>query len=417
MTGTPIRLSRTTAALLTTLLAVSGLPSLSASGSSNPEILDPSGDVNPAAFFVNTPENEGAFENLTAYDLEKVYVLLESANDLLLQFKVRDLPDRWGLPAELPPDEGAAGPNASQPSVVLSANFTVRGVSYEAKANLSQPTGQGLRDSYSISRQGSGAVSVPGSYDVAANTVTISIRKDLLGSPRNADVLSQFRAEGRFGDAKLDFAPNAVNAEPDAGTDIVSIILQTLTGQQVVQPRYGANYTFRYYEGSGDIEVNAPVLAKTVGAGGAVFYTIQVTNRGSAADTVVFTLSPADTGFQHSVSKTEVYLGVGGTETVQLSVGTAPAARGLALSIVEVRSRLGDSSVVIFETTIVENGPTESPGQSFPVESPEGPDQDPSSKAPFSPTRQRTKGVPGFAAVAVFVAAAAFVAFVASRRT
>jgi hypothetical protein len=413
------------AALLTTMLTVSGLPSLSASGSANPEISDSAHDVNPAAFFADTPDNQPAFQNVTAYDIEKVYVLLETSTDLLLQFKVVDLPDRWALPPQLPADQAAevthTGPNASQPSVVLAANFTVRGVTYEATANLSQPTGQGLRDSYDIAAPGGGRVPVSGSYDVLADTVTLSIRKALLGSPQRNDVLTKFRAEGRFGDAKLDFAPNAVDYTPGSvDPGLVSIVVQTLTGQQLVQPRYGANYTFNYRAGSGDIELSADSREKTVAAGNYATYAFQVKNLGGAADTVYLTLSRSDKGYEHKLTLSDVSLAPGESKLVQLTVSAAPDARGLAISIVEARSRLGDTDSLVFETTIAEPGSVPSSGGSSAPAQNEGgggaPPDGSSSQAPFSPTHKRTKSVPAAQLIAVAGTLLGLVAVLAMRR-
>lgn len=418
MQGTPIRLSRPITALLTTMLAVSGLPSLSASGSNNPEIMDDTGDTTPSAFFTDTDENQPAFENFTAYDLEKVYVLLETATDLLVQFQVRDLPDRWAFAPLLPDEEGfnasAPGPNASQPSVVLAVNFTLRGASHEAMAILSQPTGQGLRDTYSISRDGSAPVAVSGSYDVAADTVTLALRKDLLGSPRNGDILSDFRAEGRFGDAKLDFAPDAVDYEPQPGQpDLITIVLEKLQGQQVVQPQFGNPYTFNYRAGSGDVELSAAATTATVGPGGMVVYSVQVKNRGAAADTIILTLSDPSLGYHHRLGLTELDLAPGHSEIVLLTVSTAASARGTAISIVEARSRLGDTEALVFETSIVEGAPVSTTGSSNPIEQTNAPNESPETAddPPFNPTRKRTTSTPGFEAVAVGMALVALAAW------
>jgi len=403
------------------MLAVSGLPSLSATGPANPEITDSAKDVSPAAFFADTdPKYDEAFQNLSAYDLVQVYVLLETRDDLLLQFKVRDLPDEWSLPADVRDEfaEGThLGPNASQPSVVLAANFTIRGVPYEALANLSQPSGQGVIDSYSIGRRGYAPVSISGSFDAFDDTVTLSIRKILLGSPKNNDVLTKFRAEGRFGAAKLDFAPDATSYEPTGAPDVVSIILNTLVGQQLVKAEYGMDYTFRWYSGSGSLALDAPSKVQTVPAGSFATYNFQVKNTGSAADTVYLTLSNADAGYVHRLSEDTLALAPGESKAVQLYVSTAQSARGLALSIIEAKSRLGGSDSALFETTIAEPGSTPVIGGS------QGPDaQNPGSASPdgssdtgsFKPTRDRSKGapapmlLPALAAVVGLVAVLAF---------
>jgi hypothetical protein len=359
MTGTPKRTLRLPlAALLTTMLAVSGLPSLSASGPGNPEILDAVGDVNPAAFLLNDPSNGAAFRNMSAYDLERVYVLIETHSLVLLQFRVANLPDSWAVPPTLPTGQPTpVGANLSQPHVVLAANFTVKGVSYEARANLTQPTGSGVRDTYAVAGP-AGMQPVAGTFNVWENTVTISIPKALIGSPRAGEKLTHFRAEGRFGELKLDFAPNAVDYIPNADPNVVGIVLRKLTGTQVVQPQYGQDYTFGNYPGAagGGIALQAPSLAKSVQAGQSVTYLVYVKNQAAVGDTVYLTLNSPGAGVAQHLSLTEIVLNPAEDQTVVVTVSTGANAPPSVDTVLTAVSRLGDTATLTLHTTVVDAG-------------------------------------------------------------
>lgn len=376
MTEPPGRFVRLKPAALitTTLLAVSGFPSILAS-QLDPEIVDASGDANPAAFFwASNPLNSVVFQNLTAYDIEQVYVLVETEEEFVMEFRVRDLPDRSSAPAAL---KDLA--NLTQPAVQLVANFTILGVTYEAAAKLAMPGANGLVDTYALRRAGGATPSaLSGSYNVDDNTVLMVIPKALVGSPTPGATLHHYRAEGRFGVVIMDFAPSALDAVTKAGLGFVAlplpsndgggsgsnpdpsstpdqvatIVLNTLQGQRVVQPTYGRNYTFGNYLGADDLQLSIGDDEQIVEAGASVTYQITVKNAAANADHVWLTTSEAGRGFAHRLSDAEVSLNAGQEKTVTLTVSTSAAAQGPQLSVVYAVSQLGASELLGVTTSV-----------------------------------------------------------------
>lgn len=345
----------TTTALVTTLLVASGLPSLLATGPGNPEITDASGDVFPAAFFVNDPTHAAAFQNASSYDLVKVYVLAETTDQFLIEFRVRDLPEAWAVPPEFAPEEEQASPHQTTPAVHLAANFTVKGKTYEAVARLATPSGTGLVDSYFL-RDAGDEIALSGSFDAEADTVTLTVPKHRVGSPAFGDFLTKFRAEGRFGETPLDFAPDTVDYEPDTsgGPAIVQIIVEKLAGRQVVEPRYGSNYAFGDYPGgvSGDILLVSDQTTGTVQAGESIVYFVKAKNRAPVSDTIFLTASSPREGVAHHLSETRLYLGAGSEQVVSFTVSTSRGVSGLSAATVDASSQLGDEGSLTFITDI-----------------------------------------------------------------
>lgn len=351
MNGTPRRnLRLTTAALVTTLLAVSGLPTSFSTGSGSPEISDASGDANPGAFYVNNPGNASAFANLSAYDLLIVYVLVETADSFAIEFEVKDLPDAWAQDAPVP-----VKPNATQPAVSLVANFTVKGTTYTAQASLVKPSAGGLRDTYELRWPG-GSQALSGTFNAVADTVTLIIPKKAIQNPTYGDKLTKFRAEGRFGNSTLDFAPDAVNYQVGQTTaDALLVLLNKLTGQQLVEPKFGADYTFGNYPGSvsADIRLSTDDNSKELGAGSSMVYYFQVENRAPVSDTVTLALSaPTDAGFDHSLSVPRANIPAGGKQVLELAVAAASGLSGTFTSRVSAISQLGDAEELSFLTVV-----------------------------------------------------------------
>lgn len=418
------RVRLTTAALITTiaLLVAPGFLPFSAAGSlANPEIQDEVGDVSPGSFAVNNPAHSSLFAsaNISAYDLRGAYILLETHDDVYLRFLVRDLPDDFGPPANGVP-QGLVGPNATQPFVVLLAFFQAKGQSYMANASLALVEGQSIVDRYTLHR-GNDWIELQGAYNVIDNSVTLRIPKDLIGNPTKGDRMTDFRAEGRFGNFQMDFAPNArdVSASPSpAPTDVLQILLHLANGgTQLVEPTFGRSYDFgNFRDPFGAVHLSASPSSRAVAPGGSVRYDVEVSNGADFTDIVLLTLVSASAGWSHSLSLSEVTIAPHSSQVIVVTVHAPQAAQGALVSRITAVGSAGATDALALVTNVAQGSatnPTSTPASNASGHDRPGDGAD--DGASPHPKKRQKKATPGFE-MAALAASLGAVAWAARRR-
>jgi hypothetical protein len=377
MTGTRRRSTRFALASLvtTTLLVVVVFPSVSAGTESNPEILDAAGDVSPAVFATNkTLDNAtvtALYQNVTAYDVVRAWIALETVSDFWMIIKVRDLPDGWGA-LGAPPEESPFGENLTHAGTSLVANFTINGNVYQAVARLAMPRAGMLLDNYTLWHNGARG-EISGTYNTTQDWVAMKLPKEAFAGLADGVRLTNFWVQGRFANLTMDYAPDARDSL--GGTPDPLTLLSRVANGSLVRPNYGRDYTFgNYYHppGSGgggnwpaipNIALSASgATQKEIRGGESAEYEMTIANRGTMQDTIFIALNSAHASWSHQLSESQFTLAPGATRTVRLTVFAAEGSSGSMESIVAASSQLGDEDLLSFVTSVLAvAGPTGSP--------------------------------------------------------
>ncbi|HLE47426.1 MAG TPA: hypothetical protein VI818_03940, partial [Candidatus Thermoplasmatota archaeon] len=246
----------------------------------------------------------------------------------------------------------------------LVANFTIASQTYRAIFKLHMPEPGSLMDNYTLWRADGQWASIAGAYNTSQDWIAMRLPKGLFAGIGDDVRLTNFWIMGRFGNASMDFAPNA--RDPATGSlDPVSLIKKVAEGQTVATPVYGADYVFgQYYhpQGSPGYVPSAPVPnidlgivgedTRMIDPGDSTTYEVRVSNLGTAQDTVFLSLSSAGQGWSHQLSDVEIQLAAGDSRMVFLTVSAADHASEPLRSLVDASSQLGGSDSISFLTVL-----------------------------------------------------------------
>lgn len=353
------------------------VPTATAGAQDNPEISDPPGDANPLSFAAQTEDDASLFQNLTAYDVLKAWIALETEDAFLVQIQVRDLPDGWTIP-DSPPRYTPFNNSPAYDGTALLAHFSIAGRDYTAIAKVAMPApGQMLVD-YRVWRDDGASLPLSGGFDTEQDWVAFLFPKDAFVGLTDGSKLSQFWVLGRWGNFSMDYAPNAKSYAPGAA---VPDPIQILEDGRLVAPQFGRDYTFgQYYRPpsattttggwSSPAGTAAPNLYFAVNGPGELAmrpgdtrtFELLVRNDAAESDTVFFTLNAPAAGWSHHLSDVQAELAAGASKIVYVTVGSSSGATGSLESVASAASRLGASRQVFVVTRLDGAGSPGSPG-------------------------------------------------------
>lgn len=353
------------------------LSSVAAGSQDDPEISDPAGDANPLSFASQTDNDASLFQNLTAYDVVKAWVALETEDAFLLQIQVRDLPNGWTVPNN-PPPYSPFNNSPAYDGTALLAHYSIAGRGYTAIAKIAMPAPGQMMADYRVWRDDGASLPLSGGFDTEQDWVAFLFPKDAFVGLGDGAKLSQFWVLGRWGNFSMDYAPNAMSYAPGtAFPDPVQILEQG----RLVAPQFGREYTFgQYYRASTTsttggawsppagaaapnlhLAVNGPTEL-SMPPGDTRTFELRVRNDATDADTVYLTLNAPAAGWSHHLSDVQAELAAGASKIVYVTVGSATGATGSLESIVSAASRLGASQQVSVVTRIAGAPPLVGPG-------------------------------------------------------
>ncbi len=235
------------------------------------------------------------------------------------------------------------------------------------------------------------------------NFVQMRVMKSDVEGPAMGDVLTNFRSEASFKDKKMDFAPDAANADPL--DDAQQTVTDAATGQ-VVRPTFGLDYTFLYDPPvAPDTRIRMAIVSggssQEILAGGQATYVMSIKNVGNVPLEGLFTLSAPAAGWTHELDEFEWSLAPDQSQSVRLTVAAVEGAAASTVSRVMATAEGGGTQSLDFTTTLPQSSDGGEGG---------GDDEDGGGKS------DRRRGSPGPEAVAIFAGLVGLLAYLRRRR-